>query len=194
MTVSRGSRATAFLVLRALQDGDTPALRADLDRIHVTLAAGDDALGAVVAELEEALASRRAAAAGDDGSGSAGGRSVHERELDRARREAILAHELVGQRDRELADATARFLAERDALRERVAAGEAAVAARTADLDSQRAETAARAREVEILLADLAALDAKRAEALRVLADVERSLSWRLTKPLRALSTRLRRR
>lgn len=191
----------AFLALRALQDEDTPARRAALDHIHATLAAGDEALGAVVAELEETLASRRAAAGDDDASEPAGGRSANERELDRARREAILAHELVGQRDRELADATARFLAERDALRERVAAGEAAVAAteavvaaRTADLAAARAETAVRAREVEILLADLAALDAKRAEALRVIADVEHSLSWRLTAPLRALSTRLRRR
>jgi len=190
----------AFVALRALRDGDAPELRAELDRIRAALAAGDRTLGAIVTELEEELAARRASAPPGEPAasgvppedGGAGGttppvRSAHERELDRARREAMLAHELVGQRDRELADATERFLAERDALRERVAAGEAAVAAREADLETSR-------RDVEVLLAEIVSLKAERAAALQVIADVERSLSWRLTTPLRTISDALRRR
>lgn len=189
----------AFVAVRALRDGDTAERHAELDRIAATLAAGDAALGAVVAELEEALATaRRDVSPADatsptdapsvtDADAAGGGRSAHARALDRARREAILAHELVGQRDRELADATARFLVERDALRERIAAGEAAVAAREADVSALR-------RAIEVLELEIASLKAERAAALQVIADVERSLSWRVTAPVRALSDALRRR
>jgi hypothetical protein len=189
----------AFVAVRALRDGETPERHAALDRIRATLAAGDATLGAVVAELEEELANARrdtpqaaTAPATDpahatESSAVREGRSAHERALDRARREAILAHELVGQRDRELAEATARFLVERDALRERVAAGESAVAAREADVAALR-------HAIEVLEVEIASLKAERAAALQVIADVEQSLSWRVTAPVRALSDALRRR
>jgi len=191
----------AFVAVRALRDGETPEHHGALDGIRATLAAGDATLGVVLAELEEELAMARRdpshadashAASSDapnatDAGGAHGGRSAHARALDRARREAILAHELVGKRDRELADATARFLVERDALRERVAAGEAAVAAREADVSALR-------HAIEVLEVEIASLKAERASALQVIADIEQSLSWRVTAPVRALSDALRRR
>lgn len=169
--------------LLALRDGDTPARRADLDRIRAALAVADVALGPVVAELEQAISSLRAGDAGDGA--DEGGRSVRERELDRARREAILAHELVGQRERELADATARWASERDRLVHRLAEGDAALAARAA-------EVATLGRDVDVLRAEAAARRDESAAALQVIADIERSLSWRLTTPLRALNDLLR--
>ncbi len=189
----------AFVAVRALRDGETPEHHGALDGIRATLAAGDATLGVVLAELEEELAMARrdvthVAAEPAPGVANAtaadparGVRSAHQRELDRARREALLAHELVGQRDRELADATARFLVERDALRERVAAGEAAVAAREADVSALR-------HAIEVLEVEIASLKAERASALQVIAAIEQSLSWRVTAPVRALSDALRRR
>jgi len=179
----------AYAGLLALRDGDTPSRRAELDRIRGTLALADVALGPVVAELEQEIAALRAC--GDD-ERDEGGRSARTRELDRARREAILAHELVALRDRELAlaqcelaEGTARWASERGALEQRIAAGEDALAARAADVT-------ARQRDVARLRAELAAQCAETVAARQVIGDVERSLSWRVTSPLRTLSRALR--
>jgi hypothetical protein len=178
----------AFVALRALGDADTPERRAELDQIHAALAAGDRTLGAVVAELEEALAAGRAAAVGEPD----GARSAQARELVRARREAMLSHELVGTRDRELADATARWAGERDALARRIAAIEAARDARTAEAAARQRERDALEVSLQVQRVELAALRAERDAALQVVAGVERSISWRLTAPLRALAAALR--
>ena len=176
----------AFVAVRALRDGETPERLAAIDRIRGVLDTADLAFAPLLRELERraagsddpAAAPGAAAAAGDDG-GTA--RSTGERELDRARREALLAHELVGQRDRELADALASFARERDARAERIASGEAALAA-------SAARGASLENDVSVLRRETEALREARDAALAVIADVERSVSWRITSPLRTVT------
>jgi len=208
----------AFVAVRTLRDGEDPARHAELDRIRALLDAADLAFAPLLHELEQ-----RASRCGDvstspvagsevDGSGDGAARSPEARELDRARREAMLAHELVGQRDRELAAAVERsareamlahelvgqrdrelaaaverFARERDALAARIAAGETAIAAASTRIASLEDDVAVLRRETE-------ALRESRDAALAVIADVERSLSWRITSPLRALTAAARRR
>ena len=173
----------AYATLRAMADDDTPARRAELDRIRAALAAADVALSPVVAELEAAIASLRT---GDGADGAdQDGRSARARELDRARREAVLAHELVGQRDRELQDAMAALDQERASCVRQVGAANDALAARAAEIAELRAG-------LDALRTELAAQRAETQSALRVIADVERSISWRVTTPLRTLNTALR--
>lgn len=181
----------AFVAVRALRDGETPQRHAELDRVRAVLDAADFAFGPLLHELEQRAA--RAAAgvpapppsgAAEDGDNGAA-RSHEERELDRARREAMLAHELVGQRDREIVAAAERFGRERDALAERIAATEAALHASSARVASLENDVAVLRRETE-------ALREARDAALAVIADVERSLSWRITSPLRAITAAAR--
>jgi hypothetical protein len=61
-------------------------------------------------------------------------------------------------------------------------------------VDALRADVAARTGDVAVLQREAEALRAERDSGLRVIADVEASLSWRLTSPLRALSSATRRR
>jgi hypothetical protein len=177
----------AFVAVRALRDGESAERYAAIDRLGAVLDAGDVAFAPLLRELEQRVAPPGdAAAAGaqpggaaDDGDGAA--RTPAARELDRARREALLAHQLVGQRDRELIAAQERFAHERDALAQRIAATEAALAgssARVAMLED----------DVEVLRRETDALREARDAALAVIADVERSLSWRITSPLRAIT------
>lgn len=196
----------AFAAARALRDGEAPEHHATLDRVHAAVAAADVVFGPLLRELETRAAAgvtvpSASGSSGDDlasatgpapsdGSVTAaepgnGVRSPAERELDRARREAMLAHELVGQRDRELAETIARAGRERDALAARIAAGEAAnaaAAARIAILDD----------DVDVLRRETEALREARDAALAVIAGIERSVSWRLTSPLRAVTSTLR--
>lgn len=112
-----------------------------------------------------------------------------ERELDRARRAMLLAHELVWKRDRELETVRA----ERDALVRRVAELEAAVTTLTAQEADRTAERDRARHDVEVLRHETESLRAERDAGLRVIADVEASLSWRITAPLRKLSNATRR-
>jgi len=117
--------------------------------------------------------------------GDEGGRSARERELDRARREALLAHELVGQRDRELQQAAAALASERATLGRQIDTANQALA-------TQAFELAALQKGLLALRAEVDGERARTAAALRVIAEVESSASWRLTKPLRALNAALR--
>jgi len=173
----------AHATLLAMRDDDTPAHRAALDRIRTALATGDVALAPVVAELEDEIALLRSGDGRDDGDG--GGRSARERELDRARREALLAHELVGQRDRELEHAAAVLASERATLLGQIENANQLLA-------TQGFELAALQKGLLALRAEVDAERAQTSAALRVIAEVESSLSWRLTKPLRALNAALR--
>ena len=184
----------AFAAVCALRDGETPERLGAIDRICAVLDSADLAFAPLLRELEGRAADGRApvvpsppAAEAAGGGGDGATRSLEERELDRARREALLAHELVGSRDRELADATERFRCERDALAERIAAGEAALAASAARI-------AALDNDVAVLRRETEALREARDAALAVIADVERSVSWRITSPLRAITGVMRRR
>jgi hypothetical protein len=197
----------AFVAARALRDGESAEHHAVLDRVRATLAAADVVFAPLLRDLEARAAHgsgapsggvacagapvgdvlRTGAPDGAEAGADAGGeaRSPAARELDRARREAMLAHELVGQRDRELAAEIERAGRERDALAARIAAGEAAnaaAAARIALLD----------HDVAVLRREADALREARDAALAVIAGIERSVSWRLTSPLRAVTSTLR--
>lgn len=180
----------AFVAVRALRDGETAERHAAIDRIRAVLDAGDVAFAPLLRELEQRVARAADGAPavqpdGTSGDGNGAGRLPEERELDRARREAMLAHRLVAQRDREIVEAHERFGRERDALAERIAATEAALAGATA-------RVATLENDVEVLRRETAALREARDAALAVIADVERSISWRLTSPLRALTSAAR--
>jgi hypothetical protein len=183
----------AFVALRALRDGETAARHAELDRLHAALDAADLVFGPLLRELESRAAPSRGVVAPSsakpatdgEGDGAAMLRSQEERELDRARREAMLAHELALERERELAATIERFAQERTALEAHIAAVEAAGVAsaeRIAILDN----------EVAVLRRETEALREARDAALAVIADVERSVSWRVTSPLRALTAAAR--
>jgi hypothetical protein len=73
------------------------------------------------------------------------------------------------------------FARERDALDARIADGEAALAASAARVASLENDVAVLRRETE-------ALREARDAALAVIADVERSVSWRITSPLRTVT------
>lgn len=172
----------AFVAVRALCDGETAERHAAIDRVRAVLDAADVAFAPLLPELE------RRAARGDGGpaeNGNGSGRSAEERELDRSRREAMLAHRLVAQRDREIVEAHERFARERDALAERIAATEAALA-------GSSVRVAVLENDVEVLRRETTALREARDAALAVIADVERSISWRITSPLRALTSAAR--
>jgi hypothetical protein len=171
----------AYATLLAMREDDTAPRRAELDAIRAALALGDVALAPVVAELEDEIATLRS---GNGHVSDDAGRSTHERELDRARREALLAHELVGQRDRELEQAQAVANERASLLRQIDAANES--------LQRQQADIASLQQGLGALRGELDAQRAETAAALRVVADVERSLSWRLTSPLRTMNALLR--
>ena len=180
----------AFVAVHALRDGETAERHAAIDRIRAVLDAADVAFAPLLRELEQGVARAADGAPavqpdGASGDGNGAGRLPAERELDRARREAMLAHRLVAQRDREIVEAHERFGHERDALAERIAATEAALAGATA-------RVATLENDVEVLRRETAALREARDAALAVIADVERSISWRLTSPLRALTSAAR--
>lgn len=180
----------AFVAVHALRDGETAERHAAIDRIRAVLDAADVAFAPLLRELEQRVAragDRAPAEQPDDASegGNGAERLPEERELDRARREAMLAHRLVAQRDREIVEAQERFGRERDALAERIAATEAALAGATT-------RVATLENDVEVLRRETAALREARDAALAVIADVERSISWRLTSPLRALTSAAR--
>jgi hypothetical protein len=185
----------AYATLLRMRDDDGPAERGELDRIRARVAAGDVALASVVAELEDEIATLRSGGGADESPD--GGRSARERELDRARREALLAHELVGHRDREVqasAAALAAERAERAALLRQIEALTALNEAANHALASRAAEIAAGERARAKLSAALDQQRAETAAATQKIHEILTSQSWRLTEPLRALSAKLRRR
>lgn len=180
----------AFVAVRALRDGETAERHAAIDRVRAVLDAGDVAFAPLLRELEQRVArvddgAAAAAQSHHAAEGNGAARLPQERELDRARREAMLAHQLVAQRDREIVEAHERFARERDALAARIAATEAALAGASA-------RVAVLENDVEVLRRETAALREARDAALAVIADVERSISWRITSPLRAITSAAR--
>jgi hypothetical protein len=169
----------AHALLTAMRDDDTPERRARLDRLRAGLAAADLAMSPVVVELEEEIASLRSGAELDAGEG---GRSAREREIDRARRDLAVAHEVA----REATAALATERAAADAARQETARLTAAVASRDRQIEALHRRLDAQGRELELRRRE-------RDDVLRVLADVERSVSWRLTAPLRRLADLARR-
>ncbi|MEW6272794.1 MAG: hypothetical protein AB1689_26250 [Thermodesulfobacteriota bacterium] len=176
----------AYALLVAMREDDTQERRARLDRLRAGLAAADLVLSPVLTELEQEIASLRSGA-GDDAAAS--GRSARERELDRARRELAVAHEVA-------LTATARMEVERDAaeaLREELLSTGAALEARAREVALLQARLESQTHEMELQSRELDACSSELEDVRRVLAGVERSLSWRLTAPLRRIAAAVRR-
>ncbi len=220
LPVARRSHAV-YQALRTASDDGGAGAREVLDGVRAELAAADELLAPVLAEIEAEVALPDAPAAEPeaepaaepperereeerepelaagtaevdaDGPGDeqpsyrAARRSAHEREVDRLRRNLAVAHELVHRRDAELREAEAALRCERERVWHEIETRQAALDASRAEVASLRAQLAARDAELEATREQVRS-------ALRVIADVEASVSWRLTAPLRALAATLR--